>query len=123
VSDGDKPKSGPAGTLPMPKPATDAGKESRYAADDPTDVWDEQSLREKGFDALADAKPSAAKGPATAPRPEQAAAKVVVSPQPVPPAAPAPAPSAAGGVLSWPMTIGIAIAVAIAVYVVVRLLR
>ena len=66
----------------------------RWAADEPTAMWDGSSLEEQGLDASK--KPAA------------------------PPAQTAP-PQRAG--LSWPLTIGIAIAVAFAVYFVVRALR
>ncbi|WP_053235442.1 hypothetical protein [Sandaracinus amylolyticus] len=98
--------------------ATQSSEAPRWAADEPTAMWDEGSLRDRGFDDVAQA-PSPTTGPATAPGVGGDDRATVHS---VPSAAPRPvAPPPAGG-LSWPMTVAIATIVAVVVYFAVRLL-
>lgn len=113
-------------------PQSEAGAESRgaprWAADEPTAMWDESALRDQGFADAAEAA-RAASGPATAPRVGGDDRATVQAPTMPAPTLPAPtmqatprASAPSGGGLSWPLTIAIACVVAVVVYFAVRLL-
>lgn len=101
----------------------------RWAADEPTAMWNESMMADSGYQDLANdraEKPRVETGPATGREVKgDVAAKVAVSAEltgghkAVPPAAPA-APRAA---LSWVITVVLAVALGGAAYFLVRLLR
>jgi len=84
----------------------------KHAADDPTAMWDEDSVRESGLDEALKKKPAPVAAPATATAPKPAA-------QPV---APAPSATAPTGI-SWVAMLALAAAVGVIVFLVVRMLR
>lgn len=107
------------------------------AADEPTAMWDEASLREAGFGQVAaapeptetSANPEAAGGSPAGPSivienmpGAEAAIRPVGTPVRVSPVAVVPRPKQPKG-LSWPLTIGLAFALGLLVYLVVRFLR
>lgn len=118
---GDKPEGGGAGE----SPATSSSEGPRWAADEPTAMWDDRALRDEGYANVADAAPGVvASGPATGPDVGGHERANVVS-QREPTAAPSPAAArpGAGGGLSWPVTLAIATLVAVVVYFAVRMFR
>jgi hypothetical protein len=124
VSEGsEKPESGGEGE-PAPAKSTASSEGQRWAADEPTAMWDDKALRDEGYPGVADAAPGIApSGPATGPDVGgHERANVVSKGGAQQGGAPAPA-LAAGGGLSWPLTIAIATLVAVVVYFAVRMLR
>lgn len=104
-----------------------AGGAPRWAADEPTAMWDDSALEGAGYDQLAKdraARPRAETGPATGRDvrgEDRAAVKVsseLTGAQRLEPVAPSEKRS-----LSWTITIGLAIALGVVVYLAVRLLR
>ena len=100
----------------------------RWAADEPTAMWDESSLKEAGYEKLAEHRavaPRGESGPAT--RREvggDAGDRVEVSRELTGGHRAQPGPSkSAGSSISWVLTIGIAVALGVAVYFLVRFLR
>jgi hypothetical protein len=103
------------------RPKSDAPP--RWAADEPTAMWDEASLKKEGYEGLAEAPAEPAKGPATAPDVGGEDRRSVLAPETGTASAnAAPGPVESGG-LSWPATLAIATLVAIFVYFAVRMLR
>lgn len=89
-----------------------AGGGPRWAADEPTAMWDEDALRREGLDpALAPERPAATKPDVRGPEPAKVEAGA---------GAASGAPTAG---LSWLATFTLAALVAAVVYVVVRMLR
>ena len=99
------------------KPATSSDG-PRWAADEPTAMWDESSLRDAGYDEVAKKK-VVETAPATAPdvRGQDAANVHASSAGNVSARPPAPAG------ISWALTFLVAGVVGVAVYFLVRLLR
>lgn len=104
-----------------------SGGAPRWAADEPTAMWDDSALEGAGYDQLAKdraARPRAATGPATEREvrgEDRSAVKVsseLTGAQRLQPAA-----SNEKRSLSWAITIACALALGVAVYLVVRLLR
>ncbi|MBX3273040.1 MAG: hypothetical protein KF729_22445 [Sandaracinaceae bacterium] len=108
---------------------TDSEEAMRWAAEEPTAMWDESFLEREGFDALLKdraANPREETGPATV---EGAGGKsrtgsVEISSEVTGghPAVSAPRKRRSGG-LSWALTLVVAITLGFAVYALVRLLR
>lgn len=104
------------------------GPESpRWAADEPTAMWDESSLKDAGYDQLAEHRektPRAESGPATGRGVggdrEQG---VYVSRELTGGHAAQGAPKAVTSGISWALTVGIAIALGVAVYFLITFLR
>jgi hypothetical protein len=108
------------------------GNESgRWAADEPTAMWDDSALNDAGFAELMkdrQERPREATGPATnrAAGGSSEAGKIEVTgthPQPSAPR-PASAPQRSGpSALSWALTVALAIGIGVVVFFVVRALR
>lgn len=116
---------------PAPDEFDDSG--IRNAADDPTAVWDEDSLRAAGLGDLG-ALEGRSPSPATEPEEQAGGGSIEVSaemsrgaggpsPKGAPRLTPGPTPAAKPGGLSWPLTIALAFALGLAVYLLVRLLK
>lgn len=115
----------------MAEEQDDKDDPARWAADEPTAMWDEASMKDAGFKDLAKhraEKPRAETGPATERGVKgELATKVNVSAEltgghKAQPAAPAPS-SPSSSVLSWVITGVLAIGLATAAYFAVRYLR
>ncbi len=106
----------------------DSGEGMRWAADEPTAMWDESLLEQEGFNALVKdraANPREETGPATI---QQVGGKsrsqsVEISSEATGGHKAVSAPKKRPGGLSWALTFGIAIALGGVVYLLVRLLR
>lgn len=94
--------------------SSDDDDRQKHAADDPTAVWDEDSLKRAGFDEVVKRAQAQAAGSAATPDPPPAT--------PSGRHAPVTAPAPRGG-LSWTVTLVLAVAVGLIVYVAVRLFR
>ncbi|HEY8428192.1 MAG TPA: hypothetical protein VIL20_07450 [Sandaracinaceae bacterium] len=113
----------------MSKPQGDNPEAPRWAADEPTAMWDDSLLADAGYADLAKHRaeqPRTETGPAT----ERGVKgdvdeKVAVSSELTGGHAALPAPRApkGGGALSWVLTVLVAIGVGVAAYFVVRWLR
>jgi hypothetical protein len=89
---------------------------SSSQADDPTDVWSEERLREAGI-----SLPGMAPTPATErTAPVEDSIVVAGAPEAPKPAPPRPTPRRG---MSWPVTIGLALIAALAAYFAIRYLR
>ena len=100
---------------------------SRWAADEPTAMWDEASMSEAGYKDLAKhrvERPRAETGPATERGVKgELASKVNVSSELTGGHAAQPAAAPSSNVLSWVITGVLAIGLAVAAYFAVRFLR
>lgn len=122
-------------------PAQPGATDLSSGADEPTAMWDEASLREAGFNSVAqleqqsDATPGAPANPGAAPEAPKGpsilvegmpdASEVIRTPAGTirPTAGTRAVPKRPSSGLSWPVTVGLAIALGGLVYLVVRLLR
>lgn len=99
----------------------------RWAADEPTAMWDDSLLKESGYDALAEhraAEPRAETGPATQREVKgDVAGKVTVSGELTGGHPAQPAPAARPPWISWVVTLALAVLLGGVAYFVVRLIR
>lgn len=107
---------------------TDSEEGMRWAADEPTAMWDESLLEQEGFDALVkdrSANPREETGPATIQKTggRSSTGSIEVSADATGGHKAVAAPKRRASGLSWALTFGIAIALGAAVYFIVRFLR
>ncbi len=109
--------------LPPPAPDEDEYDEDSgsSAADDPTDVWDEEKLRAVGLGSVLDGAASKPATKSTGPREDSIEIALPSDPPGAPRAATArPAPRRG---MSWTATIAVALVAAVAVYLAIRFFR
>lgn len=107
---------------------SDSEEGMRWAADEPTAMWDESLLQQEGFDALVKdraSNPREETGPATLQKVggTSAAGSIEVSPDATGGHAAVTARRPKGRGMSWALTFGLAIGLGFGVYLLVRFLR
>jgi hypothetical protein len=109
------------------KDKSDDDDAPRWAADEPTAMWDDSMMREAGYEAVANAPPRPEAGPATDrgvkgedKRAVHVSAELTGGHKAIAPT-PAAAPKSSG--TSWVITLALAIGLGVAAYFVVRFLR